>query len=98
VTADSNATNSYFAFFVFSLAWGMCSSLDTNPKQSKNIGFWHTFGTGAHLRDTNLSKAGALPKTFWHSQTGDSAATIEGTPLERMARSELQSGIQNAAL
>src|SRR5580692_566982 len=22
---------------------------------------------GAHLRDTNLSKAGALPKTFWHS-------------------------------
>jgi len=49
VTADSSATNSYFAFSVFSLTWGMCSSLDTNPNRSKNIGFWHAFGTGVRL-------------------------------------------------
>jgi len=45
VTADSNTTNSYFAFSVFSLTWGMCSSLDTNPSRQKNIAFWRTFGT-----------------------------------------------------
>ena len=28
-------TNSHFTFSVFSLTWGMCSSLDTNPNQSK---------------------------------------------------------------
>lgn len=34
MSADSNATNSHFAFPVFSLTWGMCSSLDSKPNLS----------------------------------------------------------------
>jgi NADPH:quinone reductase-like Zn-dependent oxidoreductase len=61
VTADSNATNSYFAFSVFSLTWGICSSLDTNPIQSKNIGFWHTFDTGSSPAFVLSPRAAYLP-------------------------------------
>ena len=44
--SDSNSSISYFHFSVFSVIWGICFSLEANPNDTKNIGFWHTFGTG----------------------------------------------------
>jgi hypothetical protein len=44
--SDSNSSINYFHFSVFSVIWGICFSLKANPNGTKNIAFWHTFGTG----------------------------------------------------
>jgi hypothetical protein len=86
----SLATNRHFAFSVFSLIWGMCSSLDTNPNRSKNIGFWHTFGTGSPpaplLPSPNTAKAGAPPRFFGV----DSAQFRLSGTVGRLLRSRLR--------
>src|ERR1700689_3879317 len=44
--SDSNSSINYFDFSVFSVIWGICFSLKANPNGTKNIAFWHAFGTG----------------------------------------------------
>ena len=57
--SDSNSSINYFDFSVFSVIWGICFSLEANPKRPKNIAFWHTFGTGS---------APAFIEIYWRSQ------------------------------
>jgi hypothetical protein len=54
--SDSNSSINYFNFPVFSTIWGICFSLKANPNGTKNIAFWHTFGTG----DAPASPSGLL--------------------------------------
>ena len=57
-TIDSNSSINYFHFPMFSVIWGICFSLKANPNGTKNIAFWHTFGTGdaPALRSSSRSK------------------------------------------
>jgi len=56
---------------VFSLTWGICFSLKANPNGSKNIAFWHVFGTGGTPASVHMlfeQEPSLLKIEFWHSE------------------------------
>ena len=65
--SDSNCSIHHFDFSVFSVIWGICFLLKDNPNSMNTSDSGTLLAQGTRLRDTNSSKAGALPKTFWHS-------------------------------
>ena len=65
--SDSNRSINYFDFSVFSVIWGLAFRSKLTPMARKTSHSGTLLAQGAHLRNTTLSKAGVLPKTFWHS-------------------------------
>ena len=60
--SDSNRSINYFDFSVFSVIWGICFSLKANPNGTKNIAFWHTFGTGGSPAQYHFVKSRSSPQ------------------------------------
>jgi hypothetical protein len=60
--SDSNKSINYFDFSVFSVIWGICFSLKANPNGTKNIVFWHTFGTGGSPARYQFVKSRGSPQ------------------------------------
>src|SRR6204780_1178973 len=60
--SDSNSSINYFHFPVFSVIWGICFSLKANPNGTKNIAFWHTFGTGGSPARYQFVKSRSSPQ------------------------------------
>ena len=76
--SDSNSSINYFHFSVFSVIWGICFSLKANPNGTKNIAFWHTFGTGGSPARYQFVKSRSSPQNVLAQlaqqyQTGDAA-------------------------
>ena len=47
---------------MFSAIWGICFSLKANPNGTKNIAFWHTFGTGGSPARYQFVKSRSSPQ------------------------------------
>jgi hypothetical protein len=45
VEAPSNCSIPFHPFLVFPITWGICSSLDSQPKWPQQMGFWNSFGS-----------------------------------------------------
>ena len=60
--SDSNSSINYLHFSVLSAIWGICFSLKANPNGTKNIAFWHTFGTGGSPARYQFVKSRSSPQ------------------------------------
>jgi hypothetical protein len=85
VPTDSNGSNSQFSSSVFSLTWGICFSLKANPNGSKNMAFWHTFGTGTR-RHSVLKQAQLLCRKRRMIHCAKFGGSSQGQPLRKEHR------------
>jgi hypothetical protein len=78
-----------FHFSLFTTTWGICFSLKSQPQSSKQIGFWHSFGTAglANSRDeTRQETQDAVSKVRRHISRDPNLRQIMGRTQWKIER------------